>query len=235
MEILKKIGFDEFEANKIALSTLIVLSNEKYKVEDIFKNSVNKEIEDVEKIKQENFKDQIEAYRNFVNLNIEHKILSAKKMELPFSSKEYLAISSKIDTLSSNIENFDYSKFELINIEKKEDFLNLLNQVEDNVMSRYRNDDFYKRQEIFELLCQNDNIQRDKVMEMVFPKVQEYLEDKLSEFSYEDLIEKINKKIFSAEKEKNLNGGEDYSLLDASKDIYKYTLQQQLKTLKLGG
>lgn len=235
MEILKKIGFNEFEANKIALSTLIVLSNEKYKVEDIFKNSVNKEIEDVEKIKQENFKDQIEAYSNFVNLNIEHKILSAKKMELPFSSKEYLAISSKIDTLSSNIENFDYSKFELINIEKKEDFLNLLNQVEDNVMSRYRNDDFYKRQEIFELLCQNDNIQRDKVMEMVFPKVKEYLEDKLSDFSYEDLIEKINKKIFSAEKEKNLNGGEDYSLLDASKDIYKYTLQQQLKTLKLGG
>lgn len=235
MEILKKIGFDEFEANKIALSTLIVLSNEKYKVEDIFKNSVNKEIEDVEKIKQENFKDQIEAYSNFVNLNIEHKILSAKKMELPFSSKEYLAISSKIDTLSSNIENFDYSKFELINIEKKEDFLNLLNQVEDNVMSRYRNDDFYKRQEIFELLCQNDNIQRDKVMEMVFPKVKEYLEDKLSDFSYEDLIEKINKKIFSVEKEKNLNGGEDYSLLDASKDIYKYTLKQQLKTLKLGG
>jgi len=223
------------DLNLFSLSSLVLLSNDELSLEKTFspfiqkKETDNNLLAELNKLKQEDMKTYIESYKDFVNKNIEHSILMAKKMELPFDSKEYLHISQRLDNASLALENFDYSKFELFDINSKDGFLALLDKVEVGNLKNYRNPDFFKSPEIFQILNGAENLHRDKVFNEIKPKIIDILKNKLSDFSYMDLIDKIGSKLSKRDTK------EPYDVFEMSKDIYNFTTKYQLKSiLKLG-
>lgn len=226
---------DKEDINKFSLSSLILLSNDQLSLEKTFSPFIQKKLvnndllEELEKMKEEGIKSQIEHYKDFITKNIEYSMLMAKKMELPFDSKEYFHISQRLNNVSTLLENFDYSKFELIDIDSKDKFLHLLDEVETGNLKNYRNPEFYKNSEIFQLLNEAENLHRDRIFDEVKPKIIEVLKNKISDFSYTDLIDKIADKLTKKDETKT------YDFFEMCKDIYNNTTKHQLKSiLKLG-